>query len=101
MGGLRFCSGHRIEGEEVSQAAVAKVLAKGVVDRLVLTEDHASKERPVGRRHPGHDGELRTLAHAVESAGKATAPTPGTPRMVEKQLTGDASPAKVSGKVER
>jgi hypothetical protein len=67
----------------MSQAAVAKVVSQRCIDRLVLTEDHPPKKRPVRRRHPRHHGPLGPFTHAVEPPRKAAAPPPGAPSMLE------------------
>ena len=83
----------------MSEARVAPVLTRRIVDRLVLAEDHPPGEGGLGRRQAGGDRPLRPRTHAVEHSGDATPAPPGSARMVEEQLGRDAAVPQVSGEV--
>jgi hypothetical protein len=84
----------------VRQPRIPEVLTDGLRDLLVLTEDHATRERRVGRRHPGGDGPLGPDPHAIEQAGQPSSAAARGARPVEQQLGRDPAPAEVGGEIE-
>ena len=87
--------------EQVCEAGVAPIVAGGLVDALVLAQHHAAQHGRAVGGHAGAHGSLSALAHAVEQAGKATAPVAGDAQVVEQQLAGHPAPAQVRVVVER
>ena len=87
-------------GEQMCQAAGAKVLPDALADPLVLAEHHAAQQRRVIRRHSGADRSLGARASTIEQAGHSSAPSPREPRALEHELARDTAPAQMGGEVE-
>ena len=75
--------------EQMSEAGVTEVLARGAVDRLVLAEHHAADERGLGRGQPGGHGALGAAPQSVEQPRQAAAPPAGRPRVLQQELAGE------------
>ncbi len=85
--------------QQMSEAGVAEVLARGAVDRLVLAEHHAADERGLGRGQPSGHGALGAAPQSVEQSRQAAAPPARRPRVLQQELAGEPLPAQMGREV--
>ncbi len=80
-------------GDEMGKPGGSELGARAIVERAVVAEGHAPKQRALGRRHPRAQDGLRSRPHAVHEAGEAAPDRAGVAERVSSELGMDAADA--------
>ena len=81
------------DGQDVREPGGAELVARGLVDELVLAQHHAAGQRRGRGRQPVRDPALGALACPVDHAGRPAAAPAGGRERVDGQLRCDAAAA--------